>query len=222
MDSIIDLIRDIAKDRETLAENEVKDLLRKFDITTTKYKVIKWEGDLKGTSFPLVFKVCSSKILHKTEVGGVRLNVANDRELYEVFREFQRKFPGEEFLVEEMAKPGIEIIVGLLRDDNFGLSIMVGQGGVLAELYQDASFRVVPIDRYDAEQMLIELRGRKLLEGFRGIKTDREAVINLLLSVSRLGNELEDYIDQMDLNPVFVYEKGLCVVDAKLILRKQS
>lgn len=214
-------IRNIVEGKEALAESDVKDLLREFMIPTTKFRVVKREAELNGIKFPVAFKVCSPKILHKADVGGVRLNVNGEQELREVFREFEEKFPGEDFLVEEMARQGVEIIIGLFRDTAFGLSIMLGIGGVLTELYQDATFRVVPIERYDAELMLSELRGRRLLEGFRNIKTDREAVIRLLLSVSRLGEELEDYIDQMDLNPVIVYEKGLCVVDAKLILRKQ-
>lgn len=213
-------LKHIAETRAALAENEVKQLLKQYSLATPTYKLVERKEDLKGINLPVAFKVCSDKILHKTDVGGVKLNIGNQEELNKIFQEFRRKFPQEKFLVEEMAKPGVEIIAGLLRDSTFGLSIMIGIGGILTELYQDASFRVVPINRYDAQQMLTELKGRKLLEGFRGIKTDREAVINMLLSLSQLGEDLEDYIDQMDLNPVFIYERGLCVVDAKLILRR--
>jgi len=118
-----------------------------------------------------------------------------------------------------MEEKGVEIIIGLIQDSTFGLSIMCGVGGIYTELYEDVSFRVIPIDRYDAEQMIEEIKGKKLLEGFRNIPANKQLVIDLLLKVSKLGTELDDRIDQMDLNPVFVYEKSLCVVDAKLILK---
>jgi len=118
-----------------------------------------------------------------------------------------------------MAKEGVEIIIGLVQDPTFGLSIMCGIGGIFTELYKDVTFRVVPIERYDAEQMIEELKGKKLLEGFRGIKANKQLVIDLVLKISKLGKDLDDHIDQMDLNPVFIYENDLCVVDAKLILK---
>ena len=118
-----------------------------------------------------------------------------------------------------MEEKGVEIIVGLVQDPTFGLSIMCGIGGIFTELYKDVSFRVVPIDDYDAAQMIEELAGKKLLEGFRGMKANKQLVIELLLHVSKLGEELIDQVDQMDLNPVFVYENRICVVDAKLILK---
>ena len=204
-----------------LAENEVKDVLRAYHIPTTHYQVIRSKNDLEKLSvtFPVALKVCSAKILHKTDVGGVQLNIKNIDELTKAFIAFRKKFPTENVLVDQMAKPGVEMIVGLVQDPTFGLSIMCGIGGIFTELYKDVSFRVVPIDDYDARQMIEELKGKKLLEGFRGIKASKQQVIDLVLHVSKLGEELSDHLDQMDLNPVFVYEKGICVVDAKLILK---
>ncbi|MFA5103092.1 MAG: acetate--CoA ligase family protein [Candidatus Thermoplasmatota archaeon] len=207
-----------------LAENEVKDLLRAYGIPTTRYQVVRDEKDLKGLSvrFPVALKVCSAKILHKTDVGGVRLNIQNEQELRQVFKEFRKKFPEENLLVDQMEEKGVEIIIGLVQDPTFDLSVMCGIGGVFTELYKDVSFRVVPIDAYDAAQMVEELAGKKLLEGFRGIKANKQLVIDLVLKVSALGEELIDLVDQMDLNPVFVYEKRVCVVDAKLVLKKEE
>jgi acyl-CoA synthetase (NDP forming) len=204
-----------------LAENEVKDMLRAYGIPTTRYQLVRTEKDLEKLSvqFPVALKVCSSKILHKTDVGGVQLNIQNSDELKKAFKEFHKKFPTEALLVDQMEEKGVEIIVGLVQDPTFGLSIMCGIGGIFTELYKDVSFRVVPIDEYDAVQMIEELAGKKLLEGFRGMKADKKLVIELLLHVSKLGEELMDHVDQMDLNPVFVYEKRICVVDAKLILK---
>ena len=204
-----------------LAENEVKDLLRAYGIPTTHYQVVRTEKDLEKITlrFPVALKVCSPAILHKTDVGGVRLNIQNKEELKKSFKEFRKKFPRENLLVDQMEEEGVEIIVGLVQDPTFGLSIMCGIGGIFTELYKDVSFRVVPIDSYDAAQMVEELTGKKLLEGFRGVKANKQLVIDLVLKVSKLGEELIDQVDQMDLNPVFVYEKRICVVDAKLILK---
>lgn len=205
----------------SLAENEVKDLLKAYSIRTTKYKVVNNLEDLNnlGLKFPVALKVCSDKILHKTDVGGVQLGIQNMDDLRKAFKDFRRRFPSENLLVDQIAEKGVEIIVGLIQDPTFGLSIMCGIGGVFTELYKDVTFRVVPIDRYDAEEMIEEIKGKKLLEGFRNIEANKQLVVDLLLKMSKLGQELYDHIDQMDLNPVFVYGNDLCVVDAKLILK---
>jgi acyl-CoA synthetase (NDP forming) len=214
-------IKKLVKRKGPLAENEVKDLLNLYGIPTTKYKVVNMESELDkiGLKYPVALKVCSNKILHKTDVGGVKLNIRDEQELRKIFKEFKKKFPKESLLVDQMEEKGVEIIIGLVQDPTFGLSIMCGIGGIYTELYKDVSFRVVPIDRYDAEQMIEEIKGKKLLEGFRNIPANKQLVIDLLLKVSKIGVELDEHIDQMDLNPVFVYEESLCVVDAKLILK---
>ena len=141
------------------------------------------------------------------------------RDLEKTFKEFKKKFPKENLLVDQMEEKGVEIIIGLVQDPTFGLSIMCGIGGIFTELYKDVTFRIIPIDKYDSVQMIEEIKGKKLLEGFRNMKANKELVIDLLLKVSKIGQELIEHIDQMDLNPVFVYENDICVVDAKLILK---
>jgi acyl-CoA synthetase (NDP forming) len=214
-------IKKLLNVKGVLAENEVKDLLKNFNIKTTKYEVVKSLNNLENLklTFPIALKVCSRKILHKTDVGGVKLGLKDFDELEKAFSVFKKKFPKENFLVEQMEDKGVEIIIGLVNDQTFGLTIMCGVGGIFTELYKDVVFRVVPIDRYDAKLMVEEIKGKKLLEGFRGIKSNKQLVIDLLLKVSKIGEELMDKIDQMDLNPVFVYENNYCVVDAKLILK---
>jgi len=204
-----------------LAENEVKDLLKKFGIKTTKYKLVKEIDDLEKLElkFPVALKVCSREILHKTDVDGVKLNIQDTAELKNVFKEFKEKFPKHNLLVDEMVEKGVEVIIGLVQDPTFGLSIMCGIGGIFTELYQDVTFRVIPIDRFDAKEMVEEIKGKKLLEGFRNIKADKKLVVDLLLKVSKIGEQLMSRVDQMDLNPVFVYGDSYCVVDAKLILK---
>jgi len=216
-----DKIKKLLNEKGPLAENEVKDFLKSHGIKTTNYELVKKVDDLKKLKikFPVALKVCSREILHKTDVGGVRLGINNPDELEKIFKKFVKKFPKENFLVEQMEEKGVEIIIGLVQDPSFGLTLMFGIGGIFTELYKDVTFRIVPIDRFDAQMMITEIEGKKLFEGFRNIKADKESVIDLLLKVSKIGKQLMDKIDQLDLNPVFVYEKSYCVVDAKLILK---
>jgi hypothetical protein len=211
----------LLKRKGALAENEVKDLLKSFKIKTTNYKLVNKEDDLKnlGLKFPVALKVCSNKILHKTDVGGVKLGIKDMAELKKVFKAFKKKFPKENLLVDQMEEKGVEVIIGLVQDPTFGLSIMAGVGGIYTELYKDVSFRVVPLDRHDAEQMIEEIKGKELLEGFRNIPANKELVIDLIMKTSKIGEELMNHIDQMDLNPVFIYKDSYSVVDAKLILK---
>lgn len=206
--------------RKSLAENEVKELLRESGIPTTDFQVVrKFEDiDQKKLKFPAVLKVCSPNILHKTDVGGVILDVARDQFEHE-FAKMREKFPTEQILVESHQDRRVEVIVGLINDPTFGLTVMFGLGGIYTEVYKDVTFRVVPIKREDAEEMLREIKAAPILEGFRKIKVDRDAIINILMKVSALGEKYMDKLDQMDLNPVFVKEKGAVVVDAKLLLK---
>ncbi len=206
--------------RKSLAENEVKELLRESGIPTTDFQVVrKFEDiDQKKLKFPAVLKVCSPNILHKTDVGGVILDVARDQLEHE-FAKMREKFPNDQILVESHQDRRVEVIVGLINDATFGLTVMFGLGGIYTEVYKDVTFRVVPIKREDAEEMLREIKAAPILEGFRKIKVDREAIINILMKVSALGEKYMDKLDQMDLNPVFVKEKGAVVVDAKLLLK---
>jgi acyl-CoA synthetase (NDP forming) len=214
-------VQHLLQEKGALAENEVKDILNAYGISTTKYKVVNKVEDLEklGLSFPVALKVCSRRILHKTDVKGVKLGIQTLGELQKEFKVFRKRFPSEKLLVDQMAEKGVEIIIGLVQDPTFGLSIMCGIGGVFTELYKDVTFRIVPIERYDAEQMIEEIKGKKLLEGFRNMPANKQLVVDLLLKVSTIGKELDEHVDQMDLNPVFVYGDDLCVVDAKLILK---
>lgn len=214
-------VKELLNRKGPLAENEVKDILKAYKINTTNYRLVNKIEDLDkiGLKFPVALKVCSNKILHKTDVGGVKLGIKDMNELKKSFKEFRIKFPKENLLVDQMAEKGVEIIIGLVQDPTFGISIMAGIGGIFTELYKDVTFRIVPLEKNDAEQMVEEIKGKKLLEGFRNIQANKQLVIDLIMKVSKIGEELNDHIDQMDLNPVFVYEKDICVVDAKLILK---
>ena len=215
------IIESVLKEgRKSLAENEVKILMRESGIPTTDFQVVrKYEDiDQKKLKFPAVLKVCSPTILHKTDVGGVVLDISKDQ-LEAEFAKMRDKFPKEEILVESHQDRRVEVIIGLINDPTFGLTIMFGLGGIYTEVYKDVTFRIVPIKKEDAEEMLKEIKAAPILEGFRKIKVDRDAIITTLMKVSALGEKYADKIDQMDLNPVFVKEKGAVVVDAKLLLK---
>lgn len=211
--------RVLGEGRKSLAENEVKELLKEAGIPTTDFQVVREfaEIDLKKLRFPVVLKVCSPSILHKTDVGGVVLDISRDS-LEQEFAKMKERFPKEQLLVESHQDRRVEVIVGLINDPTFGLTIMFGLGGIYTEVYKDVTFRIVPIKKDDADEMLREIKAAPILEGFRKIKVDRDAIINILLKVSSLGEKYMDKIDQMDLNPVFVKERGAVVVDAKLLL----
>jgi len=218
----IENVFEIAKERNALAEHEVKTLLKNYGIPVPNFAVIESEEEIESLNlkFPVVVKASSPKILHKTDIGAVKLNIKDKDELKAVVREFKEKFPDAKILVEEMEDKNVEVIVGIINDATFGPAIMFGLGGIFVEVLRDVTFRVVPITREDAEEMLSEIKGRKLLEGFRGIKVDKEAIIKILLRVSELAQKLEPVIDQLDLNPIFVKEEGAVVVDAKMLLKK--
>lgn len=215
--------RAVKEGRDHLAENEAKELLRDAGIPTTDFQYFEEidQIDISKLVFPVALKLCSPEVLHKTDVGGVILGIESRERLAEEIESLQRKFPGKGLLVEPMYYGNVEIIIGLINDATFGLSIMFGIGGVYAEIYRDVTFRVIPINRDDAEEMVSEIRAAPILEGFRKIKVDREGVISLLVAVSDLGMRLRESLDQMDLNPVLVSADDVVVVDAKMILKKK-
>lgn len=201
-----------------LPENEAKELLQRYDIPTTDFAVVDDADEAAALDipFPLAVKVCSPHILHKTEVGGVRLNVRSEEELRSAVDSLVERFNAP-VLVEHMEPPGVEMIAGLLYDPSFDLTIMLGMGGLFTELYNDAAFRLVPIERRDANAMLDDLTASRLFQGFRDRHLDRNALIDMLLSLSTLGTD-HPSLQQMDVNPVLVYEDGITVVDATVIM----
>lgn len=206
------------------SEVEVKNLLKKYGIPAPEYSIIKAEDDIESISlkFPVALKVCSPKIIHKTEVGGVKLKINNKSELVNEFKQMKKKFPKENFLVETMKEKGLELIVGLINDKTFGLCIVFGLGGIFTEIFEDVSFRAIPITRYDAEDMINDIRAKKILEGFRGINIKKGLIIDLLIKINKLALDFKDQIDQLDLNPVLIRENDLYVLDAKMITRSHK
>jgi acetyl-CoA synthetase (ADP-forming) len=176
--------------------------------------------------YPVVLKVISPQIIHKTDVGGVVLNVGNREELRtafeKMFADVVAKYPSAKvlgILVEKMMPQSTEVIVGAVRDQQFGPSIMFGIGGVFTEIYNDVVFRVAPIDKVDALNLIHGLRGFRILEGARGKSpANIDAIVDVLLGVSGLMMEHES-VSQLDLNPVIAYSDGVCAVDCRILLK---
>jgi len=176
--------------------------------------------------FPVVMKVDSPDIVHKSDVGGVKLGILTAREVSRAYREMRaevsRRAPQARVsgvTVQAMAPAGVEVIVGASWDAQFGPVVMFGLGGVLVELLRDVSFRIVPLSRWDAERMVEELKGAPLLRGFRGRPAaSLDALAGLLVTVSRLMERRPD-IAELDLNPVIAYPHGVVAVDARIALR---
>ena len=204
---------------KVLAEHEAKTLVSRYGIDVPRFRVVEREEDLENIDlrYPLVLKVSSPNILHKTDVGGVILNITSKEMLLSSFRSLKEKFPDEKFMVEEMETRGVEIIAGIIDDDAFGKCIMVGMGGIFTEIYRDVAFRMIPINEEDAEEMLAELKAGKIFSGYR-MNLNRDDVINMLMKMAKMAEEMR--IKQMDLNPVIVSESGIKAVDAKIIMEE--
>ncbi len=175
--------------------------------------------------FPVVLKVVSRDILHKTEAGGVLLDLNSREQVENGFsqivanvRAYNEKPQIAGVLVQHMAPKGVEVIVGGLRDSQFGPTVLFGLGGIFVEVLKDASFRVAPISELDSREMVQEIRGHSILQGVRGQPAaDQEAIREILQATSNIMME-NQAIQQMDLNPIIVYPKGASIVDARIIL----
>ncbi len=168
--------------------------------------------------YPLVAKVVSPKVVHKTEQKGVRLNLQDEKSLTEAFRHLH-KFDGAEGVLVEESLKGIELIIGAKIDFQFGPVVLMGIGGTSVEIYEDTSLRMAPISPEDAESMATGLKARKLLEGYRGAEpVNREALTRMLTAFSDLVMALDERISSIDLNPVFCTAEKCVVGDARIML----
>lgn len=217
--------------QEMLSEAQAATVLQAYGIPTTNRVIAMDVEAAKAVSeqmgYPVVMKVDSAQIPHKTEVDAIRLNLQNEAEVQQAFHEIMqnaKNYCPEAIIngisVQEMLGEGVEMIIGAQRDPLFGPVIMVGLGGIFVEIFKDVSFRVAPLSRKDAVDMLEELKGKALLHGARGkVKVDTEAIIDVLLRVSSLMMD-HDQIEELDINPLIVYEKGVKAADAMMALKK--
>ena len=223
------IIKKAKKEKRPLLETEAKELLKGYGIPVPDFKLIKSEDEITGLAkeiiFPIAMKIVSPDIIHKTDAGGVKLNIKDETEAESAYQEiiFQAKKYNKEARIEgviayTMVPQGTEIIIGMMKDPHFGPVIMFGLGGIFVEILKDISFRILPIEERDAREMVNEIKGFEILKGVRGEGPKNiKAIKNLLLKISQLALENPE-INEIDLNPIFVFEKGLQIVDARMIL----
>lgn len=210
-----------------LTEHEAKKLLSKYGIPVTKESIAESAVEALAIALqigtPVAMKISSPDISHKSDVGGVELNVVvgNVKTTYnKIISRINKVNPDariEGILVQQMAPPGHETIIGLKKDAQFGHAIMFGLGGIFVEVYKDVSFRVVPIGRNEALDMISEIKGYPILKGIRGRKpADIEAIATVLVAVS--GMAQKENIVELDINPLIVDETGAVAVDARAMI----
>lgn len=213
---------------KVITEELAKKILTEYGVKVPKYALVKSadeaEKKAREVGFPLVAKIVSPQILHKTDVNGVKVGLNSEAAVKETFNDMHgrlsKQYNVKGVLLEKMAAPGAELIVGLQNDPQFGPIIMVGIGGIYTEVFKDVTFRVLPITKEDAVSMMEDLKGKQILKGFRGAPpVSMDALANALVSIGNLGTDMAPYYESIDFNPVIFYEKEYVVVDAKILLR---
>jgi len=227
------LIQQARAERRHLLEPEAYQLLQAYDLPVPRHRFVRDAAEAAAAAeaigFPVALKVVSPDVLHKSEAGGVRLDLREPAAVRAAFGETfaaaraaraDARLAGA--LVVEMARPGTEVIVGMTRDPQFDATVMFGLGGIFVEVYRDVTFRIVPLAERDAREMIREVKGLPLLTGFRGrTPGDLEAIAGILLRVSRMAEELPE-IAEVDLNPIVIYERGGLLLDARLLLHLEE
>jgi acetate---CoA ligase (ADP-forming) subunit beta len=224
------LIQDSRKEPVLFTEIESKELLHRHGLNVVPTKLAPTKAEALHLAdelgLPAVVKIVSPDISHKSDVGGVVVNLKTAADVgaaYDaIMAAVQAHRPEAHILgvaVQRMAPPGVEVIIGMTRDQQFGPVVMFGLGGILVELLEDVSFGIVPLSRQDAREMIREIKGYALLNGYRGHPpVDTDYLGEMLLAVSRLADEHPE-IKELDLNPVFAYREGAVIVDARIVVQ---
>ena len=225
------IIKNALKDgRDRLLAPEALELCRLYDIPIAEWQFAEDAEEAaklsKKIGFPVAMKIVSPEVVQKSEVEGVVLGLRNSREAKARFTKLKDSFKGSgrgTFLgvvLQEQVEAGLEAIVGAFHDPQFGPCVMLGLGGALAELVPEVTFRLIPTEKDDATSMLSDVAGGRLLTGLSGhLHIDRETLIRIILSVSKMMTELEE-LSSLELNPVILHEDRGVVVDAKAYLKK--
>ncbi|HIE17422.1 MAG TPA: acetyl-CoA synthetase [Dehalococcoidia bacterium] len=215
--------------RTLLTEIESKDLLKSAGIPVVEAKLARTKKEAvllsKEMGFPVVLKIVSPEVTHKSDSGGVKLGLNNATQVAKAYSEIitaiRQNHPGADIRgvsVQKLARPGVEVIIGMTKDVQFGPVLMFGLGGILVEVLKDVSFRIVPLNKRDAREMIREIKGYPVLEGYRGQEPANIPFLeDLLLKVSDFVERTPE-IKELDLNPIFAYNDGAVAVDARVIL----
>ncbi len=224
----MEIIKDALKEgRKMLSEYESKKLLAHYGIPVTREIVVENLRQLKDAvsqiGYPLVLKAHSAQVAHKTEKGLVHVDIRNQEEAENAFKAILEKLEDEDkaVLVQEMVKGQRELVVGLTRDSQFGPCVMFGLGGIFTEILKDVSFRVAPLEKKDALEMMKEIKAHKILESVRGMPpADIELLSQILITVGQIGLEIEE-IKEIDINPIILRGGGPVAVDALVVLESR-
>jgi 3-hydroxypropionyl-CoA synthetase (ADP-forming) len=215
-------------DHNVITEESAKAILTEYGIKVPSYALVRnaqeAQEKAKQLGFPLVAKIISPDILHKTDVKGVRVGLKTEQEVRDAFNDMHErlssKYNTKGVILEKMVDPGLEIIVGLQNDPQFGPVLMFGLGGIYAEIFKDVTFRVLPITSEDTKEMIEDLKGKSMLKGFRGSQPiDTAMLSDMLLKIGKLGVEAAPYYESVDFNPIILYPNNYFVVDAKILIR---
>jgi acetyl-CoA synthetase (ADP-forming) len=230
MSTVLEILSKVKQEgRKFLLEPEAKIVCKKYGIPVTDFKLAKNEAEAvkfaAEIGYPIVLKIVSPDIIHKSDVGGVVVGLKTAKDVRNAYKQIlgnvkkhkaDAKIVG--VLVQEMAPSSTEVIVGAIKDPQFGPAIMFGLGGIFVEVLKDVTFRIAPITEDEAREMITEVKAYPLLKGYRNMPpADIEAIVQILLNASRLVMEHQE-IKELDLNPIMVYEKGAKTVDARIIL----
>lgn len=219
--------------RTLLTETEAKQILCDLGIAATLGQLATSEDEAARLAttigFPVVLKISSPDIVHKSDIGGVQLNLQQAEAVRQAYRAIVQgvtaRAPGARIdgvTVQPMARPGVEVIIGMSKDATFGPVLMFGLGGVLVEILKDVAFRIVPLRQRDAAEMIRDIKGFPLLQGYRGAPAaDLAALEHILLTLSDFV-AANPVIKEIDLNPVYAYEQGALAVDARMLLEAAS
>jgi len=231
IESVVNQAR--AEGRILLSEIEAKELLHDAGIPVERAVLTTTEVEARTQAerigYPVVLKIDSPDISHKSDIGGVKVGLEDSAAVSVAFNEImantKRAVPNASIrgiAVQHMAPEGTEVIVGMTTDAQFGPVVMFGLGGIMVEVMKDVSFRVVPVEERDAEQMIDEIKGRAILDGVRGQPpADKTAIRNVILKVSEFV-ERNPHILELDLNPMLVYPDGVIAVDARIVISEES
>ncbi len=230
MSTVSEIFDKVKKEkRKFLLEPEAKTVCLKCGIPVTNFKVAKNEAEAvkfaEEIGYPVVLKIVSPDIIHKSDVGGVVVGLKDAQAVQNAYKQILKNVKKHKanakivgVLVQEMAPSSTEVIVGAIKDPQFGPALMFGLGGIFVEVLKDVTFRVAPITRDEACEMITEVKAYPLLKGYRNQPpADIEAIVQILLNTSRLVMEHQE-IKELDLNPIMVYEKGAKTVDARIVL----
>ena len=222
------IFEDAFKDQTKVITEEIaKNILTAYNIKVPRFVLVqdveRAVKEANSIGYPLVAKIVSPQILHKTDVGGVKIDLKNEEDVKSAFNDMYERLSKEYdvkgILLEKMVPKGVEIIVGLQNDSQFGPVIMIGLGGIFTELFKDVSFRVLPITKYDALEMIEELQGKMLLKGYRGSQPINLDILGeALVNIGKLGFDISSYYESIDFNPIIVYPDSYYVADAKILL----